>query len=292
MDVFLTGQLNDWGRIMQKAVRRLAAIVAFAFAGQVHAFTWTALWWNPAESGWGVTITEQGNVIVLTFLVYGEDRLPHWYEAAAYPGSPPGTGYPAWTGDMYESTGPFYGGPFNPATVTTRKVGTVTFSPATPGTATLKYSIDGVVVTKSIERQTFHSIRLVGVYRGVYRVTQSNCAGYPVDDPGNYGNIFVGISNMTTNPDGVTGNLTTLIGLNDQSCGRLVSGTYKQFGNIFEFANVTCSTSNWSSIRFTDLDVAFVEGMQGNASMQGNVIAQGTDGCQARLSVSVQRTVP
>ncbi len=62
--------------------------------------------------------------------------------------------------------------------------------------------------------------------------------------------------------------------------------------DIFEFANVTCSTSNWSSIRFTDLDVAFVEGMQGNASMQRNVIAQGADGCQARLSVSVHRTLP
>lgn len=277
---------------MHKAVLRLAAIVAFAFAGQVHAFTWTALWWNPAESGWGVTITEQGNVIVLTFLVYGDDRLPHWYEAAASPGAPPETGYPAWTGDMYESTGPFYGGPFNPAAVTSRKVGTVTFSPATPGTAMLKYSINGIVVTKSIERQTFQSTRLVGAYRGVYRVTQSNCAGYPVDDLDNYGNIFVGITNMTTNPDGVTGSLKTLIGLNGGSCGNVSTGTYKQFGNIFEFANATCSTNNWSSIGFTDLDVAFVEGRQGNASMQGNVIAKGTDGCQARLSVSVQRTVP
>jgi hypothetical protein len=275
---------------MQRAVRRLAAIVAFAFAGQVHAFTWTALWWNPAESGWGVTITEQGNVIVLTFLVYGEDRLPHWYEAAAYPGSPPETGYPAWTGDMYESTGPFYGGPFNPATVTTRKVGTVTFSPATPGTATLKYSIDGVVVTKPIERQSFQPIRLVGVYRGGYRVTESNCAGYPVDEPGNNGNILVGITNMTSNS--VTGSLTIGIGFNGGSCGKIVPGTYKQYGNIFEIANATCSTATWSSLSLTDLDVAFVEGMQGNTSMQGNVIAIGTDGCQARLSVSVERTAP
>jgi hypothetical protein len=46
------------------------------------------------------------------------------------------------------------------------------------------------------------------------------------------------------------------------------------------------------NVRFTDLDIAFVEGRQGNASMQGNVIAQGADGCQARLSVSVQRTLP
>lgn len=292
MGVFLTGQFNDSGEIMQRAVRHLAAIIAFAFAGQVHAFTWTALWWNPAESGWGVTITEQGNVIVLAFLVYGEDRMPRWYEAAAYPGSPPETGYPAWTGDMFESRGPFFGGPFNPAAVTSRKVGTATFSPATPGTATLKYSIDGVVVTKSIERQTFQSMLPVGIYRGVYRVTQSNCAGYPVDDLDNYGNIFVVFNNITTNPDGVTGNAKTLIGLNGGSCGNRVTGTWKQFGNIFEFANVTCSTNEWSSIGFTDLEVAFVGGTQGNASMTGNVSARGTDGCQARLSVSAQRTSP
>lgn len=280
---------------MQRAVCRLAAIVAFALAGQVHAFTWTALWWNPAESGWGVSITEQGKVIVLAFLVYGADRSPHWFEAAAYPGSPPETGYPVWTGDVYESTGPFYGGPFNPATVTTRKVGTVTFSPASPGTATLKYSIDGVVVTKPIERQTFQPIRLTGTYNGVYRIVESNCAGYPVDDLGNNGSIFVGVSKMATNPDGVTGNLTALIGINGHSCGVPFQGAFKQYGSIFEFANVTACTNSttWpAAARFTDLDVAFVEGMQGNVSMQGNVIAQGSDGCQARLSVSVQRTVP
>lgn len=275
---------------MQTALRRLAAIVAFAFAGQVNAFTWTALWWNPAESGWGVTITQQSNVIVLTFLVYGEDHLPHWYEAATYPGSATQTGYAAWTGDMYESTGPFYGGPFNPANVTTRKVGTATFSPATPGTATLKYSIDGVVVTKPIERQTYQPIRLVGFYRGAYRVTESNCAGYPVDEPGNSGSTVVFITNMTVNS--VTGSLTTIIGINEGSCGKPVPGTYKQYGNVFEIANASCSTGTWSSLRLTDLDVAFVDGKQGNASMEGNVIAQGTDGCQARLSVSVQRTSP
>lgn len=276
-------------------VRRFAAIAAFAFAGQLHAFTWTALWWNPAESGWGVTITEQGNVIVIAFLVYGTDGLPHWFEAAAYRGSTPETGYPAWTGDMYESTGPFYGGPFNPANVTTRKVGTVTFSPATPGTATLKYSIDGVVVTKPIERQTFQPVRLVGGYSGVYRIVESNCAGYPADFPGNSGNIFVGISRMATNPDGVTGNLTALIGINGGSCSASFQGTYKQYGSVFEIATVTaCSNATtWpATARFTDLDVALVEGRQGNASMQGNVIAQGADGCQARLSVSVQRTLP
>ena len=287
---------------MQRAIRRLAAIVAFAAAGHVQAFAWTALWWNPAESGWGVTITQQENVIVLTFLLYGADHSPHWYEAAAYPGSPTETGYPAWTGDVYESTGPFYGGPFNPTTVASRKVGTVTFSPATPGTATLKYSIDGVVVTKPIERQTFQPIRLVGAYRGVYRVAESNCAGHPVDEPGNNGSIFVGISRMATNSDGVTGTLTALIGIDGRSCSVSFQGTYKQYGTIFEFGNVTsCSNSsgNWpATVGFTDVDAAFVQGvgfvqgMQGNASMQGNMIAQGADGCQARLSVSVQRTSP
>jgi len=280
---------------MHRAICRFAALVAFAFAGQVHAFTWTALWWNPAESGWGVTITEQGNVIVLTFLVYGADRLPHWYEAAAYPGSPTETGYPAWTGDVYESAGPFYAGSFNPAAVTARKVGSVTFSPATPGTATLKYSIDGVVVTKPVERQTFQPIRLVGAFRGIYRTVESNCAGYPVDEPGNSGSIFLGISKMAANPDGVTGNLTALIGIDGHSCNVSFQGTYKQYGSVFEFANVTACTNSttWpATARLTDLDVAFVEGRQGNASMQGNVIAQGADGCQARLSLSVQRTVP
>lgn len=270
---------------MHRAVCRLAAILAFAFAGQVHAFTWTALWWNPAEPGWGVTITQQNRVIVLTFLLYGPDRLPRWFEAAAYSNLSPGpNGYTTWNGDMYESTGPFYGGLFDPATVTTRKVGTVSFSPATPGTATLKYSIDGVVVTKPIERQTFQRIPLLGVFRGFYRVAESSCAAY---SEGDHGSLQFAFSKVVVNPDGVSGSLNAFMTFNDSvNCTAPFQATYRQYGSVFEFANVTaCSSSMWAA-RFTDLD-AVSEDLQG--SMQGNMTAQGSDGCQVRLSLSVQR---
>lgn len=262
---------------MPRAVRRFAAIVAFAFAGQVHAFNWTALWWNPAESGWGVTITQQYDVIVLTFLLYGEDRMPHWYEAAAYPGSTPQTGYAAWSGDVYESTGPYFGGPFNPATVTSRKVGTMTFAPSTPGTATLTYSIDGVAVTKPIERQTFQRIPLLGAFRGVYRVDESNCAGH---GEGDHGNIQFA-TKVATNPDKVSGTLTAFITFDDSpSC--TFQGSFRQYGTIFEFSNVNACGSRMWAASFTDLDAAL-------ENMQGHMSAQGAGGCQTRLSISVQR---
>ena len=42
----------------------------------------TGLWWNPQESGWGVTITQQYNVLYSTFFTYDKAGLPIWYAAS------------------------------------------------------------------------------------------------------------------------------------------------------------------------------------------------------------------
>jgi hypothetical protein len=40
---------------------------------------YTALWWNPAENGWGLNITHQGNTLFGTLYTYGPDGTPTWY---------------------------------------------------------------------------------------------------------------------------------------------------------------------------------------------------------------------
>ncbi|SDD37146.1 hypothetical protein [Aquimonas voraii] len=40
---------------------------------------YTALWWNPDQSGWGVQINHVGDLLSATWYTYGEDRKPAWF---------------------------------------------------------------------------------------------------------------------------------------------------------------------------------------------------------------------
>src|SRR4030095_12644925 len=118
----------------------------------VRGAVFTDLWWNPNESGWGMNVAQQGGVMFLTFFVYANDGSARWYTATVLRGAAPPTGYSSFTGDMYETRGPWFGNPFNSAPVQIRKVGSATFAPLTPYTANLTYSVDGKLVTKAIQR--------------------------------------------------------------------------------------------------------------------------------------------
>lgn len=138
------------------------------------------LWWNPDESGWGINLVQQGNLIFATLYVYGSDGRARWFvasdmQAAQVPSDQPYT----FSGTLYETTGPVFSAAFNPAAVTRRNVGNISFAYTPPGRGTLVYSIDGTSVTKQVQRQTWRVNDLSGGYRG-YRITRPlNCAGAP-----------------------------------------------------------------------------------------------------------------
>ena len=43
-----------------------------------HANNYQDLWWNPSESGWGINIAQQGDVMFATWFIYGASRQPTW----------------------------------------------------------------------------------------------------------------------------------------------------------------------------------------------------------------------
>ena len=53
-----------------------AALAAVSFAA--HATDYTDIWWNPAESGWGVNIVRSNTFIFATFFGYGPGNVPAW----------------------------------------------------------------------------------------------------------------------------------------------------------------------------------------------------------------------
>ena len=112
------------------------------------------LWWNAAESGWGVNVTHQGDVIFATLFTYDSSGKGMWLVTTAAK-QPDGS----FAGDLFRTTGPaFNAAPFNPigaANVT--PVGTMRFQFSDGATGTLTYSVNGVRVTKAITREVFSS---------------------------------------------------------------------------------------------------------------------------------------
>ena len=61
------------------------------------------LWWNAAESGWGMQIVQEGNASFATLFVYDAQGQPTFFTATLAADSPA-----SWSGDLYLTTGPFY----------------------------------------------------------------------------------------------------------------------------------------------------------------------------------------
>jgi hypothetical protein len=134
----------------------------------------TGLWSVVGEAGSGATMTHEEPVIFLTFYIYRADRSSYWL-TATLTRAPDVNGSYNYTGDLYETSGPPFGGPFDPKTVTYRKVGPVSLLSRDGYTATLTYTIDGVFISKNYSRFTLNNIDFAGAYFATL-LYQPSCA--------------------------------------------------------------------------------------------------------------------
>jgi len=155
-------------------MRQLIAAICVAFAMSAHASTYSSeisdLWYAPGEGGWGVNIVLQNSTAFATFYVYDTSRNPQWFTAVL---DAPGT--LTWSGTLFADRGPWFGGFYDSATVTERQAGIATFTLNDLSHATLTYTIDGVTVSKSLERLTFKNEDLTGTFAGGYSIRASSC---------------------------------------------------------------------------------------------------------------------
>ena len=117
----------------------------------VPTLNYTALWWNPSESGWGMGITQHASSLFAAWYVYGPSGSPTWL---VMPGGT-WTSPTSITGDLYSTTGPPSGGPFDASQVTKQRVGSATIAFSAVDQAVLSYTVNGVSGTKAIQRQNF-----------------------------------------------------------------------------------------------------------------------------------------
>jgi hypothetical protein len=143
-----TGMIT--GGIYQSALTVPGASICPMFSSQ------TALWWNPAESGWGLNLNHQGNIVFGTLFTYDASGAPLWLVMSNGAMQSDGVTF---TGDLYRTTGPaFNANPFTPiGAANLTKVGTMTTSFSDVNSGSLRYTVNGTDVTKSIQRQVYGS---------------------------------------------------------------------------------------------------------------------------------------
>ena len=114
------------------------------------------LWWaSPAnsESGWGLNITHQGDILFMTWFTYDTDGRGMWLVMSSGNRTAPGT----YSGPLYRTSGPPYNRVPWTGAVTVTQVGTATFTFSGANNGTFAYTVDGFSQTKAITRQAFSS---------------------------------------------------------------------------------------------------------------------------------------
>jgi hypothetical protein len=157
------------------------------------------LWFPASEGGWGLNLIEQGDTAFATLFVYDAQNRPHWYSASHLAAGTAG-GRPSWSGTLEESTGPYFGATFDPAQVARRAVGTMAFTLQENGDGSLGYSVNGITVTKTLNRFAFRKNDLTGNYQGnvVMRSDDPRGGSYDdatiaIDDQGDRVNMHIAI---------------------------------------------------------------------------------------------------
>ena len=113
------------------------------------------LWWHaPAnsESGWGINITHQGDIVFATWFTYDTDGKGLWIVMANGAKTAPGV----YTGTLYTTSGPRFGA-FDATKVVVTPVGTGTFTFTDASNGTFAYTLNDVTQSKAITREVFSS---------------------------------------------------------------------------------------------------------------------------------------
>ena len=228
---------------------RLAALLAACIAAFAQAATPTTdfsdLWFNPNEEGWGVNLIQQNEILFITMFVYGPTGQPTWYvgPATSYTGSTGGV--LSFTGPLYTTTGPYFGaGTFNESQVTPRQVGAVSFAAGQIGSGAISYTVDGVSVTKSIQRQTWRNENVNGVYLGAISGSYGGCGAAR-------NGTFESSITLTVGHDG-----GSTITMREEGPGYFCnySGIYTQSGRMGQIEGTgTCSDGSNQSFTATEV---------------------------------------
>lgn len=111
------------------------------------------LWWKDAsESGWGVNLVQQGDVLFATWFTYDQNGHGMWLVMSGGER----VGDASYEGTLYRTRGPaFNAASFDSSQVTATPVGSAAFSFSDADHGVFRYTVNGVAGVKTITRQVF-----------------------------------------------------------------------------------------------------------------------------------------
>ncbi len=156
----------------------LAACVLFISSAVTSTATlannYQDLWWVPSESGWGINISQQGDVMFATWFIYGANGQPTWVFLSNAKRS--GALGNTFDDEIFQATGtPFAVVPFLSQNTNITKVGRAKFIFSDARNGSLTYDVNGATVVKQITRQTIGVFNLTGSYFGGLKREGSGC---------------------------------------------------------------------------------------------------------------------
>ncbi len=126
-------------------------------AAQSSTLNFEGSWWNApggSESGWGLNLAHQGDVIFASWFTYDATGKAWWLTMTANR-----TGSNTFSGTLYQTRGPAFSTvPFNSSAVTYQAVGSGTLAFSDANNSTFIYTVNGVSGTKAITRTVFGSL--------------------------------------------------------------------------------------------------------------------------------------
>jgi len=161
---------------LARALSRLVAAASIALSGMAAAGPASDSWSNPNESGWGLTVVQEGASFGFAMYVFDSNSNPTWYQGGGT-GTATGT---TWSGNVFSHRGPYFGGPFTAGSTPTQ-VGTFTFTQTATNSATFSYTINGTAVTKTVQRLAAGNANLTGNTAGSFIARYSGCANNMAD---------------------------------------------------------------------------------------------------------------
>lgn len=143
------GELPIVGALANNTVQKSNVVLISAAIAVPNSYQ--GLWWNANQSGWGMSITQHGNIIFAALYTYDAAGQPAWF---AIPNCPVVVN--TCTGDIYRVTGgtsPLVA--WNGAAKDVVKVGAGTLTFANTSAGTFNFTINGVGAAKAITLQSF-----------------------------------------------------------------------------------------------------------------------------------------
>ena len=113
------------------------------------------MWWNPLESGWALNVFQSGDKLIAVWAVYDAVGRATWYAMLSGSWLRDAGNALHYAGTVYRTTGPYWGGAYDPRAVTVTAVGTADFLPTSTSRAQFSYTIEGISGSKAIERFRF-----------------------------------------------------------------------------------------------------------------------------------------